>query len=104
MALGNGLIMPTLTGLLSRSASGHTQGRALGLNSSVGSLGRFLGPMLAALPLPLGFSEMARPLTETTSTLVEIGYRTSFTWAAGFVLASALVAVFVIPAKTPSAA
>ena len=104
MALGNGLIMPTLTGLLSRSASGHTQGRALGLNSSVGSLGRFLGPMLAALPLPLGFSEMARPLTETTSTLVEIGYRTSFTWAAGFVLASALVAVFVIPAKTAPAA
>ena len=44
MALGNGLIVPTLTGLLSRSASGHTQGRALGLNSSAGSLGRFLGP------------------------------------------------------------
>ena len=104
MALGNGLIVPTLTGLLSRSASGHAQGRALGLNSSAGSLGRFLGPMLAALPLPLGFSEFARPLTGDTLQAVEQAYRTSFTWAAVFLVAAAVAAAFVIPPRPASVA
>jgi DHA1 family tetracycline resistance protein-like MFS transporter len=99
MALGNGLIVPTLTGLLSRSASGHAQGRALGLNAAAGSLGRFLGPMLAALPLPLGFSEFARPLAGGTLQAVELGYRTSFTWAAWFLVAAAVTAALVVPPR-----
>lgn len=101
MALGNGLVVPTLTGLLSRSTDERTQGRALGLNSAAGSLGRFLGPLLAALPLPLGFSEFARPLTGSELTAVELGYRVSFTWAAGFLVMAAVMAAIVRP---PSAA
>ncbi len=104
MALGNGLVVPTLTGLISRTAGGHTQGRALGLNSSAGSLGRFLGPLLAALSLPLGFSEFARPLTGPMLASVEAGYRTSFTWAAVFLVAAAVMTVLVRPPPAGSPA
>jgi len=99
MALGNGLIIPTLTGLLSRSATPTTQGRALGLNAAAGSLGRFLGPMLAALALPLGFSQFPRPLTNDHLAAVELGYRTSFSWAAAFLIAAFVVAAFVTPPR-----
>ncbi|MFN0128420.1 MAG: MFS transporter [Verrucomicrobiales bacterium] len=104
MALGNGLVVPTLTGLLSRSTDGRTQGRALGLNSAAGSLGRFLGPLLAALPLPLGFSEFARPLTGSELTAVELGYRESFTWAAGFLVMAAVMAALIRPPPAVSPA
>ena len=97
MALGNGLIIPTLTGLLSRSTSPTTQGRALGLNAAAGCLGRFLGPLLAALALPLGFSQFARPLTGDALVAVQLGYRTSFSWAAAFLVAAFFVALFVTP-------
>ena len=97
MAMGNGLVVPTLTGLLSRSAAGHTQGRALGLNAAAGSLGRFLGPLLAALALPAGFSEFSRPLEGAHLEAVDLGYRTSFTWAAGFLVMAAVVAALVRP-------
>jgi multidrug resistance protein len=61
MALGNGFVVPTLSGMGSRHVHGRAQGRVLGLNAAAGSLGRFLGPMLAAIPLPLAFSEWQRP-------------------------------------------
>jgi multidrug resistance protein len=99
MALGNGLIVPTLTGLLSRTAAGHAQGRALGLNAAAGSLGRFLGPLLAAIPLPLGFSQFERPLVGSMREAVDMGYRISFTWAAGFLILAAITAAFVIPPR-----
>ena len=47
ISIGNSFVTPTLNGLASRSSDAHTQGRLLGLLSSAGSLGRFLGPMLA---------------------------------------------------------
>ncbi len=47
IALGNGFITPTLNGLVSKYTDRRVQGRALGLMQSAGSLGRFLGPILA---------------------------------------------------------
>lgn len=49
IALGNGLVMPTLNGLASRCSSAQIQGRVIGLMQAAGSLGRFLGPLIAML-------------------------------------------------------
>lgn len=50
IALGNGFVVPTLNGLASRCSSSQVQGRMTGLMQSAGSLGRFVGPLLA-MPL-----------------------------------------------------
>lgn len=47
IAVGNSLLMPTLTGLASRSVDEHWQGRALGIFQSTGSLARWIGPAVA---------------------------------------------------------
>ena len=47
ISIGNSLVTPTMNGLASRSSDAHTQGRVLGLVASAGSLGRFIGPMIA---------------------------------------------------------
>ena len=47
VAVGNSLLMPTLTGIASRSVEESWQGRALGLLQSAGSLARWIGPALA---------------------------------------------------------
>ncbi|MEI6715335.1 MAG: MFS transporter [Verrucomicrobiota bacterium] len=88
MALGNGLLTPTLTGMASRCVSGSAQGRLMGLMAAAGSLGRFLGPALAVLPLPADFSELARPLSEQAMLGVSAGYVTAFTAGAALVAAS----------------
>ncbi len=101
MALGNGLVVPVLSGLISRQCTGRTQGRVLGLNTAAGSLGRWLGPMLAALSLPLGFSEWARPLAGSQLAAVELGYRTSFSWAAAFLVVAAVAVLVARPVARP---
>ena len=45
--IGNSLLMPTLSSLVSRSATAQWQGRALGVMQSSGSLARCIGPLLA---------------------------------------------------------
>lgn len=99
MAVGNGLLTPTLSGMASRYVHGRAQGRLMGLMTSAGSLGRFLGPALAVLPLPLSFSEMARPLMGEMMTSVQAGYLQAFTAAAGLVAAS-MICVLLL--KVPS--
>jgi MFS transporter, DHA1 family, tetracycline resistance protein len=47
ISIGNSLVTPTMNGLASRSSDAHTQGRVLGLVASAGSLGRFIGPLIA---------------------------------------------------------
>jgi multidrug resistance protein len=47
VAIGNSLLMPTLTGIASRSVDQDWQGRALGLLQSAGSLARWIGPAAA---------------------------------------------------------
>ena len=46
IAIGNSLLMPTLSALASRSADAGWQGRALGVMQSSGSLARWVGPMI----------------------------------------------------------
>lgn len=106
LALGNGLLVPTLSGMASRHVHGRAQGRVLGLNSAAGSLGRWLGPLIAACALPLGFSDFDRtkPLDAATVALLENGYITAFTWAAWFLVAAAVVAmVMKVPKEAPTA-
>lgn len=47
MPLGFGINNPSLQGLLSRAVPAHRQGAFLGLNQSVGSLARVVGPVVA---------------------------------------------------------
>lgn len=49
VALGGGLLTPSLGGLLSRSVDSSRQGLAMGLYQSTQTLGRGVGPALAAL-------------------------------------------------------
>jgi len=50
-SLGAGLVMPSLSSLVSRRAGAHEQGLALGAFQSAGSLARVLGPFGAELAL-----------------------------------------------------
>jgi predicted MFS family arabinose efflux permease len=45
MALGAGLVNPSLSGLLSKRTPAHEQGEALGAFQSMTAMGRILGPM-----------------------------------------------------------
>jgi multidrug resistance protein len=47
ISLGNSFVTPTMNGLASRVSDAHTQGRVLGLLGGAGSLGRFVGPVIA---------------------------------------------------------
>jgi predicted MFS family arabinose efflux permease len=120
MALGNGLLVPTLTGLASRFVHGQAQGRVLGLMTSAGSLGRFIGPNLAAVPLPAQYSGMALLGVEGRAAIeaatrdnpglqiaLDHGYVVAFSWAAGLLAVTALVVAWLrLPQKesTPATA
>lgn len=88
MALGNGLLVPTLSGMASRHVHGRAQGRVLGLSQAAGSLGRFLGPAIAAMPLPAIFSQLPRPLSAEWQPVVAHGYQAAFSTAAALILAA----------------
>lgn len=49
VALGNGLVTPNLSALMSRSSSADEQGFNLGVAQSASSLGRIIGPVVAGL-------------------------------------------------------
>ncbi|NWF70473.1 MAG: MFS transporter [Chloroflexi bacterium] len=49
VATGNGLVLPSLTGLLSQAVSRNEQGRIQGGNQSIQALGRVLGPTLGGV-------------------------------------------------------
>src|SRR5690606_39118777 len=46
IALANGMISPSILSLLSAMTSAKEQGKILGLNQSLGSLGRVAGPVM----------------------------------------------------------
>jgi MFS family permease len=48
LSLGNGLLNPSLATLVSTSAGADTQGAAFGVTQGAGSLGRTVGPPVAA--------------------------------------------------------
>jgi hypothetical protein len=73
--------------------------------TSAGSLGRFLGPALAVIPLPAAFSTLARPLQGDLITTVQQGYLTAFSAGSALVAASLLCVLFLrAPAPQPAAA
>lgn len=102
MALGNGLLIPTLSGMASRHVHGRAQGRVLGLSQAAGALGRFLGPALAALPLPALFSEAPRPLTGELLASVNRGYSVAFTAAAAMLVAALILIAVMKPLEIDS--
>lgn len=106
LALGNGLIVPTLSGMASRHVHGGVQGRMMGLNSGIGSLGRWLGPLIAAFALPVGFSEFDRTngLSPEVAAALDGGYITAFTWAAWMLIGAAVAAMVMKVPKTPPSA
>jgi len=54
LSLGMGMAQPSTTSLISREASAIEQGGILGVNQSVGSLARMLGPPVAGIAFTLG--------------------------------------------------
>jgi predicted MFS family arabinose efflux permease len=57
IAIGNGLSIANLGGLISKSVSAEKQGAALGVNGSLGALGNSAAPIIAGLASgPLGIA------------------------------------------------
>lgn len=54
LAVGYGVASPALSSLVSRQAPASDQGRILGLNQSMGSLARVVGPLLAGVVFDYG--------------------------------------------------
>jgi DHA1 family tetracycline resistance protein-like MFS transporter len=75
LAVGMGAMQPTLNSLISRRAGMDEQGAVLGITSSVGSLSRVLGPVIAG------------------SLFAALGRSSPFLWGASLVAISLLVAV-----------
>lgn len=95
LALGNGMLVPTLSGMASRHVHGRAQGRVLGLNQAAGSLGRWLGPMIASLPLAANFSAVPRPLSPELKLAFGHGYTVAFSTAA-YIMVGALVFILIM--------
>ncbi len=55
VAIGNSLVQPSLNTIASRFADEQSQGTALGLMASAGSLGRVVGPLLSSVLLAVEF-------------------------------------------------
>jgi multidrug resistance protein len=85
VAIGNSLMMPTLSAISSRSAESAWQGRALGVMQSAGSLARWIGPTVAGALLMLDLASGK-----------EAYARTPFFAAAGF-----MVLAFVLSLRLP---
>lgn len=91
VAIGNSLLMPTLTGLASRSVDQNWQGRALGLMQSAGSAARWIGPALAGVLLSFDVGR-ARDL-----------YARSPLWASAAVVGASILLTLLLP-RTPKPA
>jgi len=85
IAIGNSLLMPTITGLASRNVDAQWQGRALGIMQSSGSLARWAGPVTAGWLLSF---DLSKP--------VNFYARTPF-WTGAALLAVAFVLTLLLP-------
>ena len=87
LSVGNSLATPTLNGLASQCGTIQTQGETMGAMSSAGSLGRFIGPLIAA----------------SLSAVYPKKYEYAF-WVAAGIMAAAVASVARIrPAAAPAA-
>ncbi|HEU4521219.1 MAG TPA: MFS transporter [Thermoanaerobaculia bacterium] len=80
VAIGQGLTYPSLTSLVSKEAPAGERGSILGLATAIGSLARFLGPIISGFLYDLG------------------GPRTAFYGAAAITVAAWLIALTLRPA------
>jgi len=80
LAVGSGVLNPSITAFLSRSVSSDVQGATLGLSQSLGALGRTLGPAASGL-------------------LFEAGRDLPFFAAAGFLVLAAVLALGLSPLR-----
>jgi DHA1 family tetracycline resistance protein-like MFS transporter len=60
-AMGNGLVIPSITGLLSQSAGAREQGRVQGGSQSVQALARVVGPVWVSLIFAVNHALLAAP-------------------------------------------
>jgi MFS family permease len=56
LAIGNGMLTPAVTALVSRLTPASQQGSALGVTQSMSSIGRIAGPLLGGYLYHLGWS------------------------------------------------
>lgn len=61
LAVGNGLSSPALSSLVSKQAPAHAQGQILGVNQSMSSLARVIGPLLGGFAFEFGSSDGTAP-------------------------------------------
>jgi len=90
VAVGNSLTAPTLTAMASRAVDADWQGRALGVFQALGSLARWLGPLLGGWLLAFDLAD------ERTS------YARTALWAASLVLAAAFACSVLLPRENQS--
>lgn len=91
LAFGNGMQMPALSSLVSKQAAAHDQGRVLGVNQSMGSLARILGPLLGGFAFEYGGST---PSLALGSIHVDFGaWTTPFLAAAGILVIAVVIAL-----------
>ncbi|HZS47965.1 MAG TPA: MFS transporter [Blastocatellia bacterium] len=67
IAIGNGLVTPSLTALASKRTSEKKQGEILGITQSLNSLARVIGPIVGNFLLGFGITEAAGSVSESTS-------------------------------------
>jgi DHA1 family tetracycline resistance protein-like MFS transporter len=84
LALGMGLVQPSLNSLISRRAGAEEQGEVLGVAQSVGSLSRVLGPAAAGI------------------LFAEFGRASPFFWGAALVVAAFAAALGLAPSQRPT--
>lgn len=85
LAFGNGMQMPALSSLVSKQAAAHDQGRILGVNQSMGSLARIVGPLVGGFAFEWGGAD---PALELGSFRMEFG-----AWSTPFLAAGAILFV-----------
>ncbi|HEY8902076.1 MAG TPA: MFS transporter [Chthoniobacterales bacterium] len=91
LAIGNSLIMPTLTSLASRSVDSHWQGRGLGLVQSGGALARWVGPAIGGWLLAMDVGH-AKDL-----------YARTPLWAGAILAAAAIIFTLMLPREAVAA-
>jgi multidrug resistance protein len=91
IAIGNSLLMPTLTSLASRSVDSRWQGRGLGLLQSGGALARWVGPAVGGWLLAMDVHRAKQ------------AYAITPLWAGALLVAASILFTLTLPREATSA-
>jgi len=91
IAIGNSLLMPTLTSLASRSVDSRWQGRGLGLLQSGGALARWVGPAVGGWLLAMDVHRAKQ------------AYAITPLWTGALLVAASIVFTLTLPREAASA-